>query len=170
MKRLGGDILIRPFSEDQLNPNSYNLRLAQDFIRYRPSDTLDLRKPADGEHFVLREDEPYLLKPGELLLGQTLEYTETHNLIPQIDGRSSTARLGLCIHQTGGFGDIGYCGTWTLEISCIVPIWIYPLAQIAQLSYHLPCGKIDRLYKGKYQGSQTTRTSELHVEAPQSRV
>ena len=163
-EKIGGDIIIEPFNLDRINPNSYNLRLDKDCLLFNGAHTLDMREDIPGINITLRKDEPFILEPSHLLLAQTMEYTETHNLIPQIDGRSSGARLGLTIHQTGGYGDIGYKGTWTLEITAAVPVKIYAYVEIAQISYHLPSGDTSMTYKGKYQGSRKTTSSRLHAE------
>lgn len=65
-----------------------------------------------------------------------MEYTETHKFVPMLEGRSSVGRLGISIHSTAGFGDIGFCGYWTLEISCVQPVRIYSGVDICQIYYH----------------------------------
>jgi dCTP deaminase len=104
-----------------------------------------------------------VLKPGILYLGATMEYTESHSAIPMINGRSSLARLGLVVHQTGGFGDLGFCGTWTLELSCIHPIRLYAGMQIAQICWFYPHG-MPSYYNGKYVGQRSPTSSKFHLE------
>ena len=70
--------------------------------------------------------EGFVLQPGVLYLGVTEEYTETHNAVPFLEGKSSIGRLGIDIHATAGKGDVGFCNTWTLEISCVHPVRVYP--------------------------------------------
>jgi len=111
---------------------------------------------------IISED-GILLVPGELYLAQTLEYTETHNLVPVISGRSSIGRLGLFIHVTAGFGDIGFCGHWTLELAVIRPLIVYPRMPLAQIYYHVPVGTIEE-YKGKYQSNMGVQSSQLWKE------
>lgn len=118
-KRIGNDIVITPYSEKQLNPNSYNLRLHEELLVYTEL-PLDMKKPNPAEKLVIPES-GLLLKPGILYLGRTLESTETHNLVPMLEGRSSIGRLGMLVHVTAGFGDVGFKGFWTLEISVIQP-------------------------------------------------
>lgn len=91
-----------------------------------------------------------LLHPGVLYLGRTNERIATDKFIPMINGRSSGGRLGLSVHICAGFGDIGFDGTFTLEISVVEPLIIYPNMEIAQVCFHTPCGKTDILYRGKY--------------------
>jgi dCTP deaminase len=132
-KKLGTDINIKPYEETLLNPNSYNLRLHNELLVYTNM-PLDMKKPNPSEKIIIPE-EGYLLKPGILYLGRTLEYTETFNLVPMLEGRSSIGRLGMYVHVTAGFGDVGFKGFWTLEISVIHPLVIYPNVQISSLLY-----------------------------------
>ena len=142
-----GNIVITPFNINQLNPNSYNVTLNSELLVY-DCDVLDMKKPNPTKKVVIPE-EGLVLEPNKLYLGRTNEYTETRNLVPCIDGRSSVGRLGLFIHVTAGFGDVGFKGTWTLEIQCIQPIKIYPNVEIGQLHYELVQGECTE-YKGKY--------------------
>src|SRR5688572_33064186 len=80
--------------------------------------------------------EGLVLSPNQLYLGRTSERTETHNLVPQIEGRSSVGRLGLFVHVTAGFGDVGFTGFWTLEMFGVQPIRIYAGVPICQIFYH----------------------------------
>ena len=124
INRQGNDIIIDPFNEKQVNPNSYNLKLHNELVVY-DSDILDMKKDNTGTKMIIPE-EGLLLESNKLYLGRTVEYTETHNLIPMLEGRSSVGRLGLFVHVTAGFGDVGFKGYWTLEIFCVQPIKIYP--------------------------------------------
>ncbi|MDR3550802.1 MAG: hypothetical protein P4L31_05270, partial [Candidatus Babeliales bacterium] len=107
-KRLGKGILIDPFNEAQVGPNSYNLRLHHDIVMYDVEE-LDMKKSHATKSLIIPE-EGLLLQPGKLYLGRTIEYTETDGLVPMLEGRSSVGRLGLFIHITAGFGDVGFCG------------------------------------------------------------
>ena len=158
-----GQIVIDPWNEDQLNPNSYNLRLAACLLVYTPEMQLDLHKPTTPLSVTIPK-EGYVLRPGHLYLGSTVEYTETHDLIPVIDGRSSVGRLGIWLHICAGFGDINYCGNWTLELACVVPVRIYANAQMCQIRYHVPDGDITKRYAGKYQGSRGVKVSRMDQE------
>ncbi len=129
--RLNKDIVIKPFDEKYLNPNSYNLRLHDELVYYTDQ-TLDMKKENKTERTVIPK-EGFTLQPNKLYLGRTLEYTETHNLVPMLEGRSSIGRLGLAIHITAGFGDVGFSGYWTLEIFCLQPVKIYPFVPIRQI-------------------------------------
>ena len=105
-----------------------------------------MKKPNEVEEIIIPET-GYQLKPNELYLGRTLEYTNTKKYVPMIEGRSSIGRLGIFIHITAGFGDVGFAGYWTLEIFCIKPIIIYPNVEIAQLYYHTIDGECEELCK-----------------------
>lgn len=158
-----GRIVVRPFYPDQLNPNSYNLCLGDTLLVYeKPSLLRRLWSSLTGKPWYLdmKESNPvqkikippqgYLLKPGCLYLASTVEYTETHGFVPVIEGRSSVGRLGLCVHVTAGFGDCGFRGHWTLEISVIHPVMIYPDVEICQIAYDTLQGS-PIVYNGKYQ-------------------
>lgn len=161
-KHLGGDIVIDPFSLRQLNPNSYNLRLFNELLVY-DVDTLDMKTPNPTRKIMI-PSEGYTLQPGELYLGRTLEYTETKTFVPMLEGRSSIGRLGLFVHVTAGFGDVGFSGYWTLEIFCIKPIIIYPSVEICQIYYHSIEGDYDKYSSGKYQNNQGIQASMLYKD------
>ena len=109
-------------------------------------------------------EEGLVLVPGRLYLGSTVEYTETRNFVPCIEGRSSIGRLGINIHSTAGFGDIGFCGTWTLELSVVEPVRVYAGVRFAQIHYDTPWGQIKNYESEKYQGQRTPRASGLWKE------
>ena len=139
-KRLNQDITITPFDQKLLNPNSYNLRLANELLVYTEM-PLDMKKDNPVEKLVI-PPEGLLLEPGKLYLGRTVEFTETRNLVPMLEGRSSIGRLGLYVHVTAGFGDVGFAGFWTLELHCVQPIRIYAGVSICQIFYHSVEGDI----------------------------
>lgn len=123
--KLGKEICIDPFDEKLLNPNSYNLRLHNELLIYEDP-VLDMKKPNKTNKIIIPED-GYILKPGELYLGRTLEYTKTDKYVPMLEGRSSIGRLGLFIHVTAGFGDVGFNGYWTLEMFVSVRLKYTPM-------------------------------------------
>lgn len=114
LKNIGSNIIIEPFDEEKINPNSYNLSLHNELLVYE-NDILDMKTPNPTKVIKIPED-GLLLEPGKLYLGRTNEFTSTSKYVPMLEGRSSTGRLGLFIHVTAGFGDIGFSGYWTLEI------------------------------------------------------
>ena len=158
-----GNITIDPFDSKQLNPNSYNLKLANKIVTY-DSTVLDMRKEESYTEELI-PDSGYLLVPGKLYLGRTVERTTTKNLVPMIEGRSSVGRLGIFIHVTAGFGDVGFDGYWTLEFSVVQPVIIYPFVKICQIYYHTICGDVEKEYsEGKYQNNWGIQTSMLWKE------
>lgn len=159
-RRIGKDIFIEPFDERRVNPNSYNLRLHNELMIY-DTDVLDMKK-ANPVKKILIPEEGLVLEPGKLYLGRTLEYTRTENIVPMLEGRSSIGRLGLSIHVTAGFGDVGFAGYWTLEIYCIQPVRIYPNVEICQIYYHQIEGDYDKYVSGKYQNNTDIQPSLLY--------
>lgn len=160
--RLNKDIFIEPFNEKQLNPNSYNLRLAPDLMVYK-NDVLDMKTPNDVEELTIPE-EGLLLEPGKLYLGRTVEHTRADAHVPMLEGRSSIGRLGLFIHVTAGFGDVGFNGFWTLEIFCVQPIRIYADVEICQIYYHSLEGEYEKYTSGKYQNNTSIQPSLLYKD------
>jgi dCTP deaminase len=161
-RRLGTDIQISPFEEKQLNPNSYNLRLHNKLLTYTQP-VLDMKQRNDFEEIIIPET-GLTLEPSKLYLGRTIEYTKTENLVPMIEGRSSMGRLGLFIHITAGFGDVGFAGYWTLEIFCVQPIKIYPNVEICQIFYHTIEGAFVNYTSNKYQYNKDIQPSLLYKE------
>ena len=160
--RMGKDIVIEPYDERRINPNSYNLRLHNELVVYDGS-TLDMKKANKVSKIIIPE-EGFVLQPGKLYLGRTIEYTATDNLAPMLEGRSSIGRLGISVHATAGVGDVGFKGTWTLEISCIQPVIIYPDIEICQIIYHTIEGDSSIKYHGKYLGQEAPKESSMYEE------
>lgn len=196
-----GQIVITPFDEKQLNPNSYNLRLGPSLLIYKkalpihekwqalyeewralyedlgeeiqatgtgwPSnfmgEPLDMAVEEETTALEICPKEGLVLYPDVLYLGSTEEYTETYDLVPCIEGRSSAARLGLSVHLTAGFGDCQFKGHWTLELTVHHPLRVYAGVQICQIAYTEACGEITA-YHGKYQGQRGPRPSGLWKE------
>ena len=161
-KHIGKEIIIDPFDEGKLNPNSYNLSLHNELLIYRDT-VLDMKVPNATEILQIPED-GLILEPGRLYLGRTVEYTYTERYVPMLEGRSSTGRLGLCIHATAGFGDVGFAGYWTLEIFCIHPVRIYPHVSICQIYYHVIEGDYKPYSGGKYQNNTGIQPSLMYRE------
>ena len=142
-----GTIKIIPFERESLGTNSYDVRLGKSLAVYTDRE-LDARKHNKIEHFDIPE-EGYVLQPGVLYLGVTKEYTETHAHVPFLEGKSSTGRLGIDIHATAGKGDVGFCGNWTLEISCKLPVRVYEGMPVGQLIYFPVDGEVEVAYNTK---------------------
>ena len=181
LAELGNKINIDPFDIRQLNPNSYNLRLADELLVYKEK-VLDM-KIKNPYELIKIPKEGLLLMPNRLYLGRTVEKTSTRDLVPMLEGRSSVGRLGVSIHETAGFGDIGFTGYWTLEISVVQPTIIYAGVEICQIYYHkvdenpetsgIPhcmdyVGKYPRSYvSGKYQNNEGIQPSMLWMDLEQ---
>lgn len=155
-----GAIQITPFDPARLNPNSYNLCLHNALLVYTDS-ILDMKQPLQTKTLTIPE-EGLLLEPGRLYLGRTVERTTTNAYVPMLEGRSSIGRLGLYIHVTAGFGDIGFSGYWTLEIQCVQPVRLYPWIEVCQIYYHTILGEHEPYSSGKYQNNQGIQPSLIH--------
>lgn len=164
-KELNRSISITPFDESKLNSNSYNLSLSRRLKVYK-DDILDMRKEYESSDMQEIEvpDDGLVLQPHRLYLGSTIERTHTSKYIPVIEGRSSIARLGLFVHITAGLGEAGFDGHWTLELTCVQPVRIYPHISICQIYYHCIYGQADQCRSRKYQNSTEAEPSKLHKE------
>lgn len=161
-KKIGNEIIIEPFDPSRVNPNSYNLSLHDELLTYT-GEVLDMKTPNPTKRLVI-PPEGLVLEPGRLYLGRTREFTSTSHYVPMLEGRSSTGRLGLFIHVSAGFGDVGFAGYWTLEIFCIHPIRIYAGAEICQIYYHHIEGEYDLYQSGKYQNNTDIEASKMYQD------
>lgn len=161
-ERIGKDIVIDPYDEKRINPNSYNLSLHDQMMVYEDN-TLDMKRCNTTKTITIPPD-GLLLEPKKLYLGRTQEYTETRNLVPMLEGRSSIGRLGLFIHVTAGFGDVGFKGYWTLEIFCVQPIKIYAGVEVCQVYYHTIKGSHENYSSVKYQDNNGIQPSLLYMD------
>lgn len=157
-----GNIVIKPFDPSCVGPNSYYLHLADELVIY-DEDVLECKK-ANKTRKVKIPKEGYVLRPGELYLSRTVEYTETNHFVPMLNGRLSLAALGVTVHITAGFGDNGFKGTWTLEIFCIKPVRIYPGMRVCHINYFPVIGEENIKYNGKYLGQIDTTASRIYKD------
>jgi dCTP deaminase len=153
-----GEIVIDPFRESSLGTNSYDVHLGRWLAVYENRE-LDAKKHNKIQYFEI-EASGFVLQPGTLYLGVTEEYTETHHAVPFLEGKSSVGRLGIDIHATAGKGDVGFCNTWTLEISCVQPVRVYAGMPIGQLIYFKVDGEIERYYHNKPNAKYNARTDK----------
>ena len=157
-----GNIKIEPYYPENIGPNSYDVRLADTLMVYTEA-VLDTRQ--DNRYRTIKiPPDGLVLLPGRVYLGRTLEYTESPYHIPMYEGRSSLGRLGVFSHVSAGFGDIGFKGTWTLEMVVAQPVRIYPGLRIGQLYWHKPVGEVTDYYHGKYQGQRGIQPSKLYED------
>jgi dCTP deaminase len=149
---LAGKIVIVPFDEACLGPNSYDLHLADELVVYGDAELgLTVGKIHRMERYKIPET-GWLLQPNTLYLARTVEHTETlYPFSPQINGKSGLGRLGLNVHQTAGFGDVGFKGTWTLELTVIHQLRVFAGIRICQIAYTRVEGP-KQIYVGRYQG------------------
>ena len=150
MQQAGGGLKISPFNEAQLGPNRYNVRLANRLLVYTEA-VLDMAQENRYRRLVI-PPEGLTLRPGRLYLGSTVEWIECKEFVPFIEGRSSTARLGLSAHVAAGVGDIGFSGCLTFELTCVHPVRVYAGTEIAQIVFHTSEGVVLDKYHGKYCG------------------
>ena len=142
-----GTIVIEPFNRDHLGSNSYDVCISKHLAIYEQEE-LDAKKHNTIKHFEIPK-EGFVLMPGELYLGSTQEYTETHKHLSIFDGKSSVGRLGIDIHATAGIGDVGFAGYWTLELSVSKPVRVYEGMPIGQIIYHEVKGEVQNPYHKK---------------------
>jgi dCTP deaminase len=158
-----GQIGIDPFDEELVQPSSVDVRVDRFFRVFRNSryPFIDVKAPMDDLTELVEVDgEPFILHPGEFVLGSTLErITLPDDLVARLEGKSSLGRLGLLIHSTAGFIDPGWDGHVTLELSNVanLPITIYVGMKIGQLSFVQLSEPAERPYGAaelgsKYQG------------------
>lgn len=164
-ERIGSDIVLDPYNPSQLNSNSYDLLLHDELLVYEEV-VLDVKQPNRFRRLHIPE-EGLILTPSQLYLGRSVERTETHNLVPMLEGRSSLARLGLFVHVSSGFGDVGFCGYWTLEMFAVQPIRVYPGIRICQILYHEVSGDIQEYVSDKYQNNHDIQPSLMYKEFSQ---
>lgn len=161
-----GQIGIDPFDEADVQPSSVDLhtdRYFRTFSNHRHP-IIDVKKPMDDltEHVEVADDEPFILHPGEFVLGSTLEYVRLpRDMVARLEGKSSLGRLGLLIHSTAGYVDPGFEGHLTLELSNVanLPITIYPGMKIGQISFFQLTSEAENPYGSakvgsKYQGQR----------------
>jgi dCTP deaminase len=152
-----GTIVISPFKRSALGSNSYDVHLGKTLAVYRDA-VLDAKQHNHIRSFEIPA-EGYVLQPSELYLGVTEEYTETHLHVPFLEGKSSVGRLGIDIHATAGKGDVGFCNTWTLEISVKKPVRVYAGMPIGQLIYFTVQGDILTPYNKKSSAKYNGQTA-----------
>jgi len=171
----GGRIVIDPFDPGLVQPSSVDVRVDNRFRVFQNSryPYIDVRQPMEDltELVEVDGDEPFILHPGEFVLGQTLErVTLPNDLVARLEGKSSLGRLGLLIHSTAGFVDSGFSGNLTLELSNVanLPITIYHGMPIGQLSFMRMDAPVERPYGSsetgsKYQGQDEPTPSRFYL-------
>jgi dCTP deaminase len=173
-----GRVKIEPWDAGLVQPASVDLRLGDSFrvFHNHRAAAIDLADPPANltEQVVIEGDEPFVIHPGEFVLGRTLEWVEIpDDVVARIEGKSSVGRLGLIVHATAGFVDPGFQGTLTLEITNLtrIPIKLYAGRPIAQLSFMALDAPAERPYGhaelgSHYQGQVDATASRYGEPAP----
>ena len=171
-----GRIIIQPLGEGCVQPASVDLHLGRNILVFQNNRVpyVDIRKPNDRltEMVTVGDDDPFMLHPGEFVLGITLEHVEVpDDLVARLEGKSSLGRIGLLIHSTAGYVDPGWRGNLTLELSNVsnLPITLYHRMKIGQISFLRLTTPAERLYGSaelgsKYQGQQVPTPSRVHLD------
>lgn len=174
-----GRIVIDPLNDDAIQPSSVDLRLDRVFRVFRKDkrSQIDVREPSEGftERVEVEEGTPFVIRPGELVLANTLETIALPtDIVARLDGRSSLGRLGLLVHATAGYVDPGWRGKLTLELSnaAVLPIAVYSGMKICQISFLRLTTPVERPYGSpglgsKYQGQQEPAPSRIHEDFEQ---
>ena len=150
------DIVIEPYQRSCLGTNSYDVHLSK-FLACYTDDVIDAKMHNRVHHFEIPED-GIVLQPGKTYLGSTVEYTETRQYVPFLEGKSSVGRLGIDIHATAGKGDVGFCNHWTLEISVSQSVRVYAEMPIGQLIYFTVDGEVEVDYSSKTSAKYNDRS------------
>ena len=174
-----GRIVIRPLGDGCVQPASVDIHLDRNILVFRNNRVpyVDVRETNDRltDMVTMGNDDPFMLHPGEFVLGSTLEHVEVpDDLVARLEGKSSLGRIGLLIHSTAGYVDPGWKGHLTLELSNVsgLPITLYYRMKIGQISFLRLTTPADRLYGSaelgsKYQGQQDPTPSRGHLDFPQ---
>jgi len=168
-----GRLGIDPYDPSLVQPSSVDVRVSSEFRVFQNNRQpfIDVRRPSQDltDIVTMVDDEPFILHPGEFVLGSTLERVSIpDDLVARLEGKSSLGRLGLLIHSTAGYIDPGWDGQITLELSNVarLPITIYPGMPIGQISFLTLTAPVDNPYRGKYQGQVGPTASEYYKNFP----
>jgi dCTP deaminase len=156
-----GRIIIDPFDEAYVNPNSYNFTLSDTFLVY-DAPTLDA-KAQNKTRVVKMENGQIVLEPYRLYLASTRERLGSQFYAPTYAARSSVARLGMFINLSAPLGDIGFVGRWTLQLFALHPLRVYEGMRIGQMMFWHPSGE-RIIYSGKYQGASGPMSSQIYKD------
>ena len=169
-------IVIEPFDDSMVQPSSIDLTVAAAFrvFENHKYPVIDPKHPQEDltTEVIATEEEPFILHPGEFVLGSTAEIIGLPNdIVARLEGKSSLGRIGLLIHSTAGFVDPGFRGHLTLELSNVanLPIAIYPGMKIGQISFYQLSTPAEHPYGSaaagsKYQGQEGPTPSRIHED------
>ena len=168
-----GKIVVEPLGDGCIQPASVDVHLDKHILVFRNSRRpfIDVREDlSDLTEMEEISDQPFMLHPGEFVLGSTLETIEIpDDLVARLEGKSSLGRVGLLIHSTAGYVDPGWKGHLTLELSNVanLPITLYHGMKIGQLSFLQLSTPADNPYGSpelgsKYQGQTVPTASRAY--------
>ena len=170
-----GNILIEPYHPECIQPSSIDVHLDSKFLVFNKEQhaLINVKEKQEGlmQKAESTEKEPFILHPGEFVLGSTVERVKMpNNIAGRIEGKSSLGRLGLLIHSTAGYIDAGWDGNLTLELSNVspLPITLYPNMKIGQISFIRMTTEVEKPYgtnsiKSKYQGQTGPQESRYYL-------
>jgi dCTP deaminase len=161
-----GRIVVDPFDDAMVQPCSIDVTVGDSFRVFRNSryPYIDVKREMEDLTELVRvgRDEPFILHPGEFVLGVVAERVALpDDIVATLDGKSSLGRLGLVVHQTAGVIDAGFDGHITLELANVasLPITLYPGMKIGQVSFMTMTTAAEQPYGAgasgsKYQGQR----------------
>lgn len=169
-----GEIKVEPLFPNSIQPASIDVHLGADFLIFKSTNNvcIDPKEPVDGmmEPTVIDENKQFILHPGEFALGMTYETVSVpNNMVAQLNGKSSLARMGLVVHATAGYIDPGNSLKITLEFHNLanLPLKLYYKMPIAQVAFVKLTSEVDTLYgkdslNSKYYGAVKPQASQYY--------
>lgn len=157
-----GNIHITPFSDDMVNPNSYDYRIDYKLLELEDL-PVDPKKQTSYREIDFN-DNGYVLSPNKTYLANTFEEIGSDTFVPLLIGKASLGRLGLFLQITADLGNLGAKHKWTLELKVIQPLKIYPMMRVGQISFWDTYGDADMRYEGKYSKFSVAKSSEIYKE------
>jgi dCTP deaminase len=150
-----GNIVIDPFVHENVTETGVDLRLGTQVAQYTPDVVLDPKKPGTFEGWVatMSEEHGFRIEPGKFYLMHTMERVMAKNFDPIVNGKSSVGRCSVQVHMTAGFGEPGFDGQYTLEVTTQIPMIVYPGMLFCQIRFDTLEGKVsDYKKRGNYTG------------------
>lgn len=157
-----GNIVVSPFNEKLLNPNSYNYRLGDELLEF--DSVIDAKLKQEPKKIKLNSD-GYVLQPNKLYLASTFEKIGSKKFVTQLIGRSSLGRLGLFLQITAPLGHVGTLHNWTLELKAVQPLKVYPFMKIGQVTFwKIKGNKKFNYLNGEYRKFENAQVSKFYKE------
>ncbi len=172
-----GRLRIEPLDdpENQIQPAWVDLRLGNEFVVFKVTGTpyIDTRKETKGysEKITISEDRPFIIHPGEFVLGKVMEYISVpDDLVGSVDGRSSLGRLGIVVHTTSSSVNPGWDGHLVLEMANVgkMPVALYPGMRVCKITFHKMTSPAEVPYSkrknAKYKNQMEIVNSRMHED------